>query len=173
MKYTAGQAAKAAGVATSTITKACKSGKISWERDENGVFQIDPSELHRVYPPKESKPLRQVSIERHATPQKEAENRGLERLVDSLQEQLADLRTSSARALADLRADKDQAIEFLREDRDNWQQQAKRLTLLVSPVTTAAPDPVPVSASDAATTGHGRPVARFWHRWLGVVPSNG
>lgn len=36
MKYTAGQAAKATGVATATITRALKSGKISGHKDELG-----------------------------------------------------------------------------------------------------------------------------------------
>jgi len=81
MKYTAGQAAKAAGVATSTVTNALKSGKISGEKDANGSWRIEPAELHRLYPPVAAKD----SAERDATPE-------LERLVGALQEQIADLR---------------------------------------------------------------------------------
>ena len=51
MKYTAGQAAKAVGVATATITRALKSGKISGQKNDNGAWVIDPAELHRVFLP--------------------------------------------------------------------------------------------------------------------------
>ena len=107
MTYTARQAATAAGVATSTITKAIKTGKISAQRDESGAWSIDPSELHRVYPPNAEKPFSKASIEQDATPRNTPENRGLERLVETLQEQIRDLR----------------------EDRDGWRQQAERLVL--------------------------------------------
>lgn len=49
MKYTAGQAAQAAGISTPTITRAIKSGKISATKDHTGAWQIEPAELHRVY----------------------------------------------------------------------------------------------------------------------------
>lgn len=49
MKYTAGQAAQAAGVSTATITRAIKSGKISAVKDQAGAWQIEPVELHRVF----------------------------------------------------------------------------------------------------------------------------
>jgi len=49
MKYTAGQAAQAAGVSTATITRAIKSGKISAMKDHGGAWQIEPVELHRVF----------------------------------------------------------------------------------------------------------------------------
>jgi hypothetical protein len=45
-----GQAAKAVGRTKPTIAKAIKSGKISASRAADGSYQIDPSELHRVYP---------------------------------------------------------------------------------------------------------------------------
>lgn len=135
MKYTAGQAAKATGVATSTITNALKNGKISGEKDENGAWRIDPAELHRVYPPVASKASAKEQIERGATPEKEAENRGLERLVETLQEQIADLRG----------------------DRDHWRQQAERLALSlpapVSEVATPAPETLRAASPVAAKRG--------------------
>lgn len=51
MVYTLGDAAKATGKSKATISKAIKSGRISATKDETGTFQIDPAELHRVYPP--------------------------------------------------------------------------------------------------------------------------
>ena len=51
MVYTLGQAAKAVGRGKTTIQKAIKSGRISAHKNDMGEWQIDPAELHRVYPP--------------------------------------------------------------------------------------------------------------------------
>jgi excisionase family DNA binding protein len=51
MPYTLGQAAKATGLSKPTISDAIKKGRISAVKKENGSFEIDPAELHRVYPP--------------------------------------------------------------------------------------------------------------------------
>jgi hypothetical protein len=51
MPFTLTEAATATGKARSTIFKACKSGKISYEKDAHGEILIEPAELHRVYPP--------------------------------------------------------------------------------------------------------------------------
>jgi hypothetical protein len=50
MSYTLAAAAKAAGLNKSTILKAIKSGRIIGTKDELGKWQIEPAELHRVYP---------------------------------------------------------------------------------------------------------------------------
>jgi hypothetical protein len=52
--YTIGQAAKATGKSKSTISTAIKKGTISAVKNEDGSYSIDPSELHRVFPPMES-----------------------------------------------------------------------------------------------------------------------
>ena len=44
-------AAAATGVNRSTILRAIKAGRISAQRDETNGWQIDPAELHRVFPP--------------------------------------------------------------------------------------------------------------------------
>ena len=49
MKYTLGTAAKATGKSRTAILRAINTGKISASKDENGHYQIDPSELFRVY----------------------------------------------------------------------------------------------------------------------------
>lgn len=51
MKYTLGTASKATGKAKSTILRAIKSGIISAHKSSDGSYEIDPSELHRVFPP--------------------------------------------------------------------------------------------------------------------------
>ena len=48
------EAVKHYQVSRPTLTKALKSGKISGEKDGQGQWQIDPSELARVYQPRSS-----------------------------------------------------------------------------------------------------------------------
>lgn len=143
MRYSAGQAAKATGVSTSTITRALKSGKISGERQAEGGWLIDPAELHRVFPPVTPPQSRNPSTPQHETPDLDSRNSGLERLVATLQEQIHDLR----------------------EDRDGWRAQAERLALLL-------PAKAPAPVEEAAPSGQRKPVVGFWRRLLGQVPSN-
>lgn len=49
MKYTLSQAAEATGKNKATIQRAIKSGKITASKNSSGAYEIDPSELHRVF----------------------------------------------------------------------------------------------------------------------------
>jgi hypothetical protein len=51
MPYSLKQAATATGKSKPTILRAIQSGKVSAEKDQQGEWQIEPAELHRVYPP--------------------------------------------------------------------------------------------------------------------------
>jgi len=51
MKYSLSEAAKATGKNKTTIQRAIKSGKISATKGDSGSYEIDPAELHRVFPP--------------------------------------------------------------------------------------------------------------------------
>ena len=51
MKYSLSEAAKATGKNKTTIQRAIKNGKISASKGNTGSYEIDPSELHRVFPP--------------------------------------------------------------------------------------------------------------------------
>jgi hypothetical protein len=51
MAYTLGTAAKATGKDRATISRAIRKGRISAVKNAQGEWQIDPAELHRVYPP--------------------------------------------------------------------------------------------------------------------------
>ena len=51
MAYSLREAAEAVGKGKPAILKAIQSGKISAQKDEHGEWQIEPAELHRVYPP--------------------------------------------------------------------------------------------------------------------------
>ena len=49
--YNLATAAAATGINRSTVLRAIKAGWLSAQRDETGGWQIDPAELHRVFPP--------------------------------------------------------------------------------------------------------------------------
>lgn len=50
MKYSLSEAAKATGKNKTTIQRAIKNGKISASKGDSGAYEIDPSELHRIFP---------------------------------------------------------------------------------------------------------------------------
>jgi len=108
MKHTAGTAAKVVGKTKSTITKAIASGKLSAIKNDNGAWEIDASELYRVYPPT---PLETVEIEQNDTLKEmdgnSKEIEALERLLKAAEEQIYDLKA----------------------DRDEWRKQANQLLL--------------------------------------------
>lgn len=109
MAYTLGEASKATSKSKATISKAIKSGRISASKNENGVFEIDPSELHRVYPPVgQSKHIETLQVNRDDS----EVIKELRARIDTVQERLSD---------------KDTVISDLREDRDKWRQQATAL----------------------------------------------
>jgi excisionase family DNA binding protein len=55
MSYSLSQAAEACRVNRTTILRAIKQGKISATRDAHDHWQVDPAELHRVYPPADAR----------------------------------------------------------------------------------------------------------------------
>src|SRR3954452_4239296 len=68
---TLGQAARLTGLGKTTITRAIKAGKLSATRSEDGSYEIDPSELSRVYSvhPETTETVTQSGIAvHHATP---------------------------------------------------------------------------------------------------------
>jgi hypothetical protein len=51
MSYSLAATATAAGMNKTTLLRAIKRGKIFGSKDAHGNWQLDPAELHRVYPP--------------------------------------------------------------------------------------------------------------------------
>jgi hypothetical protein len=51
MGYSLAEAAAASGKSKMTIQRAIKSGRLSASRRDDESYDIDPSELHRVFPP--------------------------------------------------------------------------------------------------------------------------
>ena len=100
MKLSANQAAKAVGKSVPTITRAIKNGKLSATILDGGGYEIDPAELHRVWPPVTVKDDTQPQMLGSVTPSEtlleverlRAELAGSRALSDSLADQVADLR---------------------------------------------------------------------------------
>ena len=106
MSYTLGDAAKATGKSKPTISRAIKNGTISAIKNENGSYSIDPSELHRVYPPLPRNSNKDILP---SPPLTLNNDNMLQRENEILREQLEDLKS----------------------ERDEWREQAKRQTILL------------------------------------------
>lgn len=91
MEYSLSNAAKAVGIAKSTLSVAIKEGKISKRVDDKGRFWLDASELARVYPDAFGKTVAKQQIERARTPEKTSENIDLLVEVATLRERTAQL----------------------------------------------------------------------------------
>jgi excisionase family DNA binding protein len=124
MSYTLGMAARATGLSKSTVYRAIKAGRLSASRAEAGDYQIDPAELHRVFPIADPEPARSSNgaVKRGATPPEQdeiaLENARLEAEV-----------AASSLVTALLR----QQLDETRQDRDHWRGQAQRLVVLPPP----------------------------------------
>jgi hypothetical protein len=114
MTYTLGEAAKATGNSKTTIHRAIKSGRVSATRKDDGSYDIDPAELHRVFPPKSSgNGFTNDNLEQTVT---RLETEGLRREIELLRERLAD---------------KESVIDDLRHDRDRAQDERDRLLKVI------------------------------------------
>lgn len=116
--------AELAGVSKGTVSKALKSGRLSYaEKTENG-YLIDTSELFRVFPPKQAET---VELTRSKTDKGNVETPietgGLHREIELLREQLRD----RDGVVDDLRRRLDQSDEERRE------AQARVIGLLAGP----------------------------------------
>lgn len=128
MLYTLTAAAKAAGVAKSTLSKATKSGDLSVAERSGNTVKIDPAELDR-WMKATGKTYPNVQSEQTETPENtaalEIEKKALERENALLREQLDDMKGQ----------------------RDSWQEQAERNTrLLENHEATPAPAPKGIMA---------------------------
>jgi len=115
MSYTLGDAAKAVGKSKTTLHRAVKSGRISAIKSEDGSYSIDPSELHRVFPPVTPVTLNKVFL------RNETEHYSND--PETLRAQLEMQEKERERERAILQ----ETIADLREDRDKWRQQATAL----------------------------------------------
>lgn len=122
MMLTLGQAAKEVGKSKTAISNAIKKGRISAGKTESGGYQIDPAELFRVYPPKQS-----------SDPQELTDVDPINLPVNNSQ---AGVLTEKVNGLTSLLEEKDKQIQRLilekektEELLDKQMDQAKRITL--------------------------------------------
>jgi hypothetical protein len=108
-------AAKVAHKSKADILEAIKSGVMSANKNGRGHWEIDPSELNRVFPYAVSKPNQERFGKPSETDVKTNETSVLSVEVKMLREQLEF---------------KDEILAELRQERDDWKGQAK--TLLIS-----------------------------------------
>jgi hypothetical protein len=128
MSYTLGQAAKATGKSKMTISRAIKDGKISANKNDNGDYEIDPSELHRFFPLVTQIPVTDSSdVTSRYTQSDDMLHRikELEIRLEVTQERVSDRETQ-------LR-EKDNVIADIKQERDDWKQQAQKLLLTHTP----------------------------------------
>ena len=115
MSYTLGDAAKAVGKSKTTLHRAIKSGRISAAKLDDGSYAIDPSELHRVFPPVT------VGTPNEVFPRNETEHQSNTSETLRIQLEMQEKERERERALLQ------ETIADLREDRDKWRQQATAL----------------------------------------------
>jgi hypothetical protein len=111
MPYSLAAAGAATGLSKTTIFRAIKSGKISGSKDVNGQWQVEPAELHRVYP------AFAEDAESTDAPERDAP-------VDAAA--AAELRLAVLEERVIYLKD---ALEEMRGQRNAWQTQAERLAL--------------------------------------------
>lgn len=124
MKYSLSEAAKATGKNKTTIQRAIKSGKISASKGDSGSYEIDPSELHRVFPPTVAQ-RDQSNDTQH--PKSPLDNNRLERIAE-LEKELA-----VARERANgLEVQKDQMVDTINDLRKRLDSSEGRVTALLT-----------------------------------------
>ncbi len=104
---TLSRAAKECGRSKSALLGAIRDGRLSAFRNDLQQWQIDPAELFRVYPPDRS-PNKTIEHDQPST--EHQQNALFLAKIAYLEKQLATAET----------------------DRDRWQQQAERITLLLT-----------------------------------------
>src|SRR3954466_11805926 len=127
MKHNLVSAAAAIGVSKATMHRYIRKGLISATRTDDGFYEIDPAELHRVFPPVSETAPETVSRD-DAKPTKTEGETG--RYAPVLEAQLEGLKA--------LIAEKDRRIMDLETDRERWAEEGKRLAL--SPPAASPPD---------------------------------
>ena len=130
MKYSLADAARATGKNKTTIQRAIKNGKISAVKGDSGAYEIDPAELHRVFPHATAqRDAQQVESNDTQHPLVALETSGLERIAE-LERELAVAQSRSI-SLEEQRQQMSETIEDLRKRLDRSEERVT--ALLVAP----------------------------------------
>jgi hypothetical protein len=114
MAYSLGQAAKAAGISKTSLHRAIQKGRVSAAKNDNGSYEIEPSELHRVYPPvADEERSDNPDLGQDGTPETAIQTEVLRREVQLLRERIGDKEA----VITDLKERLDQS-EQERRDKD-------------------------------------------------------
>lgn len=117
MRFTLGEAAKATGKSKAALSRAIKNGSLSAERQTNGSYHIEASELYRVYPPVQPEPLTQpFSATPDATPGT-AEMKELQARLEAAEQRIRD---------------KDSVIDDLRRRLDAESEERRRTQAILT-----------------------------------------
>ena len=166
MGLSAREAAKETGKAITTITRAIETGRMSATGGKGVPYDIDPSELFRVFPSKRSANDGATSPKsQHATP----ENATATGVLDLEVKMLRDMLAREQDTVADLRA----RLDAAEEGRASEAEERRKLTAMLTHQAATPSAPAPVTMPDAPALGQGRTVGGFWQRLLGKPASNG
>ena len=128
MKYSLSEAAKATGKNKTTIQRAIKNGKISASKGDSGSYEIEPSELHRVFPP--------VTVQRDAQhPQSNDTQQSKFNSINSNLSRVLELEKELAVAqerVNGLEAQKDQMVDTINDLRKRLDSSENRITALLA-----------------------------------------
>lgn len=124
MQYSLSEAAKATGKNKTTIQRAIKSGKISAAKGDSGSYEIDPAELHRVFPPAAAQPPQSNGTQQDKVA---SINSNLERVLE-LEKELAVARERTN----GLEAQKDQMADTISDLRKRLDSSEGRVTSLLT-----------------------------------------
>jgi septal ring factor EnvC (AmiA/AmiB activator) len=128
MKYSLSEAAKATGKNKTTIQRAIKNGKVSASKGDSGSYEIEPSELHRVFPPVVAQRDAQHPQSNDAQQDKSTPiNRDLARVLE-LEKELAVARERAS----GLEAQKDQMADTISDLRKRLDSSESRVTALLA-----------------------------------------
>lgn len=152
MSYTLGEAAKATGKDRATISRAIKNGKVSAAKNAHGQWEIDPAELHRVYPSAATAP------QARATGDAPTRNGPA---TDAQQVQIEGLRAE----LEQVRSERDDLRRRLDEETTERREVYRQLTAVLTDQR-AQPEPRPEPPRLAPQEARGG--ASWFSRWLRI-----
>lgn len=170
MFYSLQQAADATGKSKSTIQRAIKGGKISADMDAHGNYQINPAELHRVYPPQALRDeLQEAKRDNAQQPNFFVETAVLRAELQQMRERLASVdleRDRERKEAADQIIDLRRRLDVEAEARRAEGEERRKLTAILTDQRTKAAEP---QSTPAHTATHTPPEPKglrgLLHRW--------
>ncbi len=123
-RLTLGQAAEMCGWSKGALSKAIKSGKMSVHAKTKAGFQLDPTEVLRVFPVK----TETVLNEQMGTPHKAVGNSGLQVEFEALQQQISAMELERTREREQL-TDRIDSLEQMLADEKSERRQLTALLI--------------------------------------------